>query len=208
MIETLDIDSFTGDVWITSDLHLGHKNLLEHRTQWNNIDKHDNTLIRNAQEIVKPGDLYIINGDLTMHGQSKIHAIRRFTKQLPGKKILVLGNHDKLRAQNYINMGFILIATSLVLKDGILVAHDPANAEVWPKDKPMLCGHIHSMFQFLKNVVNVGVDVWDWKPIHLEDAIALAYKSMHMDWSLIQSSWSEISKERHKVKSLGNANEK
>jgi hypothetical protein len=41
-----------------------------------------------------------------------------------------------------------------------------------PDDTILLCGHVHNLFKILpdKNVVNVGVDVWNFKPITFFEA--------------------------------------
>jgi calcineurin-like phosphoesterase family protein len=192
MIPTFDIEAFEGEIWLTADLHLGHKNILKYTGRsWTNIDKHDSDLIKNACDLVKPDDLYIIVGDLTMYGPDRFNAVCRFIKRLPGKKILVLGNHDKLKPQAYVNHGISIVATSLVLPGGILVVHDPAEAQFWPKDKPVICGHVHELFRVLGNVVNVGVDIWGYRPVLLQEALGLC-TGMGLD-----RDWRTVSKERH-----------
>lgn len=37
-------------------------------------------------------------------------------------------------------------------------------------DKAWMCGHIHGLFKAVKKVLNVGVDVWDFKPVSWEEA--------------------------------------
>ena len=67
--QTLNTSDFDGDIWMTADLHLGHARILEMTERpWTNIDKHDNALIQGANEVVKPRDLFIINGDLAWGG--------------------------------------------------------------------------------------------------------------------------------------------
>lgn len=192
MIETLDTGCFGEDVWLTADLHLGHKSILNYRP-WSNIDKHDNAIIRNICSVVDENDLLIIVGDLTLAGPSRSDFVKSIIKRLPGKKILVYGNHDKLRPLKYIDYGFTIATTALVLSGGIFVAHDPAWAETWPVDKPMLCGYVHGLFRECRNVVNVGLDVWDFKPVLLERALELV-----RDPQGEKINWKEISKNRHK----------
>ena len=67
----------------------------------------------------------------------------------------------------------VLAATSLVLPGGVLVTHDPSAAVVWPKDKPVLHGHLHGLYRVLDNVVDIGVDVWDFYPVELHVALSL-----------------------------------
>lgn len=193
MLTTLDTESLSGEVWLTADLHLGHESILKYGRPWKDIDKHDNTLIKMACELVKPEDTYIIVGDLTTKGPGYINYIRGVVNKLPGNKVLVFGNHDRLKPSKYIDIGFACAATSLILPGGILVCHDPAWATVWPKDKPVLCGRIHELFKVIGNVVNVGVDVHDYRPIRLADALDMI-ESERGD-----EDWDQISRDRHKI---------
>ena len=45
--------------------------------------------------------------------------------------------------------------------------HDPAIHCMFP-NKIIICGHVHNLFKVQKNVINVGVDVWDYKPVSFE----------------------------------------
>lgn len=192
MIPTFDTSGFKHKIWITADLHFGHKNIIKHSDRpWDNVDRMDNDLIKNINELVKPEDLLIINGDLTMYGPNNHRYVRKVVNKIRGQKIIVFGNHDRLKPRTYLSMGFLLAATSLILPNGILVTHDPAEAQVWPKDKPVICGHVHELFKVLDNVVNVGVDVWDFKPVLIEEALSICSKTRR------QTNLKELSENRH-----------
>ena len=182
---------FSGKIWMCSDFHFGHKVVLQDRI-FQNTDVMDNILIRNANRVVGKDDILIIVGDITMAGGNKSRYAESMVNKLPGKKVLVLGNHDKFKPRWYLKRGFFLVATSLVLDGGILVVHDPSEAENWPVDKPVVCGHVHTLFKVKQNVVNVGVDVWDYTPVLLDDALSLCagMRDRGVEWS----------KNRHGVK--------
>jgi len=182
----IDFFDFDGIIWVTADLHLGHEEVLGFtKRPWKNIDRHDNAVIKNAHRLVRPQDVYIIIGDLTLTGSSNANRIRRYISRLPGRKILVLGNHDHMKAKWYVKAGFELATTALVLPGGVLVVHDPQEAAEWPREKPVVCGHWHDTFMVVDNVVNAGIDVWGYDPIPLEKALSKcvrargnAYKEM------------------------------
>ena len=96
------------------------------------------------------------------------------------RKILILGNHDSLKPFTYIDLGFESVHTSLELsyngKDYVLV-HDPA-ASCIDRNRIFLCGHVHDLFKIQRNVINVGVDVWNFFPVSMEqiEVEALAIK--------------------------------
>ena len=182
---TFDLSSTDyGQVWLTSDWHFGHQTVLDNSQRpWKNTDRMDNALVRNLQSAVGEKDMLIVVGDMTMDGPDRAESFRRNLSRIPGTKVLVFGNHDKFRPMWYLDNGFVLAATALVLPGNVLVTHDPVAAQVWPKDKPVLCGHVHELFRVMGNVVNVGVDVWDYKPVKLEDAVALAgEREAGVDW--------------------------
>ncbi len=192
MMPTLDYTALgVGQVWLTADLHFGHDKVRKHRP-WANTSRMDNALISNLNKQVGSDDLLIIVGDLTLFGGDRSNYVERIIHRMPGQKILVYGNHDRFKPKWYLNRGFILAATSLVLPGGVLVTHDPADATVWPPDKPVLCGHVHKLFKSINNVVNVGVDVWDYQPVKLEDAVALHSPST------ASVDWVSLSENRHK----------
>jgi len=175
MLPTFDYTEMGfGKIFLTADLHFGHEVVRDKCNRpWSNIDKMDAGLIKNLKECVADEDLLIIAGDLTLFGPTRDKYVESIIAKLPGTKVLVYGNHDRFKPKWYLDRGFVLAATSLVLPGGILVTHDLADAVVWPKDKPVLFGHIHDLFKSLDNLVNVGVDAWDYKPVLIEDALAI-----------------------------------
>lgn len=195
LVETFALEDFPGEIWLTADWHCGHQSLLDkpdsHRP-WTNIDKHDNALFKNAKELVKPNDLLIMVGDLALAGPTRASFVERCISKMPTcTKVLVYGNHDRLAPKMYLDFGFSVAATCLVLPGGILVTHDPADATVWPKDKPVVCAHVHDLFKVIDNVVNVGVDVWGFEPVKMDDALGLCTTER------APRDWNELSRERH-----------
>lgn len=92
--------SISHNIWFTSDLHIGHKNIIKHCPQRaieggfdpEDIVAHDRWIIEKWNNTVKKQDIVYINGDFII--QSRDYAVR-ILSQLKGKKHLILGNHDK-----------------------------------------------------------------------------------------------------------------
>ena len=153
----------------TADLHLGHAMSIEYCNKpYKNVDVMDREEIKNYNNIVQPDqDVYII-GDVSL--KRKIHSgyYMSVVGQLKGRKHLILGNHDTLNPFTYITTaGFWSVHTSLdITYDGIdmTLVHDPAVSQM-DRSRVFICGHVHNLFKTFKNVVNVGVDVWDYKPV-------------------------------------------
>ena len=77
-------------VWITSDLHFNHERIIGFCDRpFRDVETMNSALRR---QLLKVGedDLLIIAGDVVMGAESNILALF----ELPGKKILVTGNHD------------------------------------------------------------------------------------------------------------------
>lgn len=83
-----------GNVWFTSDLHLGHERIVElsHRP-FDSIHQHDAAIFDRWTAKVRDGDLVYVLGDLSVEGSYK-HALGMMA-ELPGRKRLITGNHDR-----------------------------------------------------------------------------------------------------------------
>ena len=130
-------------------------------------------LIDNWNSVVRPQNMVINLGDLSLRGPKHIEWYQNILRRLNGRHVLILGNHDYLKPFQYVACGIESVHTSMII-DNILLAHDPALATAMPKDMMMICGHVHDTFKKLnykKKVLNVGVDVWDYKPVEWDEAI-------------------------------------
>ena len=126
------------NIWIISDTHFRHERMhvLCHRPA-----DYNEQIIRHWHENVKPDDLVIHLGDVAWpHGWEEgiIH-------MLPGKKILVRGNHDAKSLPNLMEKGFDIAVDSMSMKlEGldILFTHSP---QVTHTHDINVHGHLHDM---------------------------------------------------------------
>ena len=123
----------------------------------------DEALIKNWNDVVTRKDTTYIIGDFAWRDHAK------YFNSLNGKKILVKGNHDKMPQVVYDNFTRIYtgIADIKIDKQKITLCHFPMyswNCSVhgaWH-----LHGHTHnSPFKHPGLAINVGVDMWDYKPV-------------------------------------------
>ena len=173
------------DIWFTADQHFDHANIIEYcdrpfiRKDGGNILRAttmmNKKLIQWHNELVKPEDTVYHVGDFTMRGTEYKEIIRKnFVRKLNGVKHLILGNHDRLKPFDYVDIGFMSVHTCLYMENfEWYLAHDPAAAVV-NKRKLWLCGHVHHGLHPAPNVINVGVDMWKYRPVHIDQIIALA----------------------------------
>lgn len=161
--------------FFTSDLHLGHSNIIIYCNrpfatalemnrvileQWNSVVTNDD-------------DVYII-GDVSMH--NKRVWLRKFFERANGRKHIIYGNHDrskKFPSECFASEQRRLEITLDGFAESIILVHDPSEASAnHINNQKYLCGHLHSAKEnrVYRNWIDVGVDAWDFKPVH-EDYI-------------------------------------
>lgn len=138
-------------VFFTSDLHFGHKNIIEFcKRPFNSVEEMDEALIENWNSVVKPNDLVFNLGDFAFAPHWRWHEL---LARLNGNHILILGNHDISRwPGDKVMELFYRVEQQMILKveeQYIYLNHypflcyggtyRPAGYTVW-----QLHGHVHS----------------------------------------------------------------
>lgn len=167
-------------IYVTGDEHFSHHYILTYENRpYKNMNLMEQGIIDKHNQIVKPNDKVIHVGDfIPFLGPDRKHYFTKIMKKYQGHGIhhLVLGNHDEAPFEFYLNIGFVSVHSAMWFNYKgfrFVVVHDPAKYIAIPKkeNQIILCGHIHSLFKIIKNVINVGVDVWDYKPVSLDNII-------------------------------------
>lgn len=158
-------------------VNFSHANIITYcKRPWVDADKMDFGLIANWNSVVSSDDMVYVLGDFTMKGYKQKEWFTRTLSALNGKKVLIYGNHDRLHPLEAVEVGFQSAHSSLWM-DGIFMAHDPAWSTALPDGTHMMCGHVHDLFKLVENsnrrVLNVGVDVWNYKPVLFDVAQAV-----------------------------------
>lgn len=152
--------------WITSDLHLYHKNIITYCDR-----PYDNEYDMNAgivsawNAVVNDDDNVIIVGDLSAGMAGRYDELTALISTLKGRKTLIRGNHDHQTNEWYKSAGFDLVTDWLIL-DEILYVHKPAtnyNADVIAlieqlSPRLIVHGHIHDDRANIPGHFNVA---WD-----------------------------------------------
>ena len=163
----------TTNIFLTADLHLDHENIIKYcnRPYKNKEEMYEN-IINNWNEIVNSQDIVYIIGDFSLRGPKHKMWFEETLKLLNGSKILIYGNHDRLKPKQVIEVGFKEVYKSLML-DKYFLVHDPRKARTVPSSIKTMCGHVHDLFTLNENthrVLNIGVDVWNYYPVELSVA--------------------------------------
>lgn len=171
-------------IWYTSDTHFWHANVIKYcKRPFETVEEMNRELIRRWNERVAPGDTVFHLGDFAMGPRSVIAPTRA---KLNGKIHLVKGNHDR-SVTAMLAEGFDVVTTEAGLFDyvdgmhiAVFMHHHPVTdfATRYPLSMPgewdmyiHLCGHVHEEFARQGNVINVGVDVSDFRPLTLAELL-------------------------------------
>lgn len=169
-------------VWFTSDLHFGHRFVAELRQEIS-VQNHDANICLTWESQVKPDDVVWVLGDLAV--SSPMPALRAI-KSLPGRKRLILGNHDKAHPmyrdawkwqREYLDAFEYVAPFSRVKVCGVeaMLSHFPYHRDRGPsryleyrlrdEGMPLIHGHLHSLDTWSITgsgsvEVHVGWDAW------------------------------------------------
>ena len=181
--------------WFTSDLHLGHANIIGYCDRpWPDVDAMDRGLVERWNATVSDDDEVWVLGDVAM---GRVDESLRLIRELAGRKLLVPGNHDRCwpgrgeRAGDWVgryrDAGFAEILPEVVeLTIGghpTLACHfpyvgDSHDEERFESHRPvddgrlLLHGHVHTRWRVEGRQVNVGCDVWGYRPVADEEILA------------------------------------
>lgn len=171
------------EIWFTSDTHFGHRNIIElSKRPFGSMEEHDEKLIENWNSRVARQDTVYHLGDFALAPVAFSIPILR---KLNGNKILVFGNHDhktiKKNRGGEIGSLFgsmhdiheIKVPDSAISggKRRIVMCHFPMMSwNQMHRGSWMLHGHCHGSLpaDMSKLRLDVGVDCWNYMPVHLD----------------------------------------
>lgn len=190
------------DIWFTSDLHLGHKNVLAFQGRpFSSIDEMNSGLLLAINKRVKACDILYILGDVAYKNAGGFSAAAQMVASLRCKKIrLVLGNHDASYASKWIESGLFETVSRLEefpakgfgYQAELTLCHYPLLS--WNRSHhngkensiPSIMVHGHSHGSREDNERNAaegvfrydcGVDANDYKPVHISDIVSFFNQS-------------------------------
>lgn len=129
--------------FLVSDTHFNHQNIATYCQRPSNFTE---VLIKNWNLRVKPEDTVIHLGDVAIGKKSEW-----IMPSLPGRKILIRGNHDRSQSVSWwADKGFDFACDSLLFR-GVWLTHEPAQS--LPEGATLnIHGHLHNIWTgFAKN---------------------------------------------------------
>lgn len=122
--------------FVVSDIHMFHKNIIKY---CNRPENYLELILSNWKKQVKPDDEVYDLGDVIFE---QPELLKDILNCLPGKKILIKGNHDKKSSTWYTKNGYSLVLDGAIV-NGILLTHKPTNVPAGLLGN--VHGHLHNL---------------------------------------------------------------
>ncbi|MBV8738396.1 MAG: metallophosphoesterase family protein [Alphaproteobacteria bacterium] len=160
-------------IFFTSDTHFGHGGALGlYRRPFASVPAMNEAIVARWNETVGPGDDIWHLGDFAIHQSAT--AVAELLNRLNGNKHLLTGNNDPPATTE--QPGWTSVkAYAEMMVDGVfaVLCHYPFRS--W-RDKAKgsinLHGHCHGRLKPQPRQFDVGVDVWDFRPITIREILA------------------------------------
>ena len=167
----IDLDQalLTKKVWLISDLHLGHKNIIKYSERpYASVNEMNETLVRNIQSVAGADDIIVFGGDIAFMETEKANSL---IARCLGYKILIIGNHDfnkgKLRDLDFDE---IHLCKSVTYKGKeYALTHYPLDE--MPDGLINIHGHTHNRNTGHPRHINISCEVINYTPITFQDLI-------------------------------------
>lgn len=152
-------------IFFTADHHFGHANVIHYSGRpFRDLPHMHEVMIERWNSVVKPNDTVYHLGDIFLCSQQEALRIRA---RLNGNILLILGNHDKVANSLPQSFGWI--------KDLYYLRHENRRVvlchyamRTWrgsQRGSWHLHGHSHGALKPIGYSADVGVDVWDYRPV-------------------------------------------
>jgi calcineurin-like phosphoesterase family protein len=176
-------EKYMPSVFLVSDTHFGHAGVCRFTRDdgvtklrpWTDPEEMDEEMVKRWNETVKPTDKVYHLGDVVINRKSL-----KIMHRLNGDKVLIRGNHDIFRDDEY--RQFFRELRAYHVMNGMILSHIPIHTESLGRFGVNIHGHLHANRVMKDNgyggrVVDaryhcVCVEQTDYRPILFEDVIA------------------------------------
>ena len=167
-------------VFLTSDTHFGHVGVTKFLRDdgsklrpWDSVEEMDEEMVKRWNETVKPTDKVYHLGDVVINRKAL-----SIMHRLNGDKVLIKGNHDIFRPEDY--APHFRDVRAYHVMNGMILSHIPLHESALYRFGTNIHGHTHSnrvtKFEFGMDRIDpryhcVCVEQTDFRPILFEDVI-------------------------------------
>lgn len=166
------------NIWVISDTHLNHANMLKFTGSDGKVFRPFNDVIEMNERIVQGWNSVVSEQDIVYHlgdvylGNGKL--ANDYLYALHGHKRLVLGNHDNGKDQLLQRHFQKIMAWRMWPKEQLLLTHFPAHAGSLRPGMMNVHGHIHQNQSPPGPYFNVCVEPLNYVPMHLDELVEIA----------------------------------
>jgi calcineurin-like phosphoesterase family protein len=153
-------------VYVCSDFHFGHENIREYCNRpFANVEEMDNYMIKTYNTTVQNDSKVYFLGDVGFGSKDRLIEI---VSQLKGKKVLIMGNHDRRKTTTWWqDVGFDeVIKTPICVYENIWLSHEPMKMDL-NSSYINVHGHVHNNSLDSKLHFNVSVEAINYQPIEI-----------------------------------------
>ncbi|MHB1711242.1 MAG: metallophosphoesterase, partial [Acidimicrobiales bacterium] len=187
------------ETWITSDLHVGHANIIRYCSRpFSSVEEMNEAIVEEWNTTVRPADRVLVLGDVAL---GKITDSLAVSARLSGHKVLLAGNHDRCAAfhgrksvgweERYRHEGgFAEVHQGTMRIDlgsghpSVLACHfpyvdDTADVMRFAEQRPVdagewiVHGHVHERWLQAGRQINVSLDAWGGRLAHADEVVAM-----------------------------------
>lgn len=168
-----------GKVYVCADLHFNHSNIIKYENRpFADRDEMNAGLITNWNSVVTGDDTVFVLGDVAFCSKSRAKGL---VSQLNGRKILIMGNHDRAKPPAYWqDVGFDFVSPFPILYKGCILRHEPPvddSDNLCVPDSPyyQIYGHVHGHEEFPDHTGDaacVSIERLNYRPALLEDVLS------------------------------------
>lgn len=165
-----------GKIFVCSDLHFNHKNILKYEPcriemlamQTDDIKEMNDKIAERWNSVVSKEDIVYCLGDVSFGSFDVRH--------LNGKRILIKGNHDRSH-ESMVKDGWDEVHSEFWIsgEPSVILTHHPIYIDVISERKPMRCvnihGHMHSKPSPTDMHICVSLEQINCTPVELSELI-------------------------------------
>lgn len=177
------------DIWLTSDTHFGHANILKFRDSsgfkfrgdlFESVQHMDETMIERWNSVVKPQDIVYHLGDVIMC-DAPVQWMENNWKRLNGHKRLIVGNHDNIKLLAGYGWFEKILMWRMFPEHGVILSHVPLHNQSMINYRQLnedgsygkfinIHGHIHQNLSPGPDYRCVCVEHTNYTPVSIEQA--------------------------------------
>lgn len=162
-------------IYFTSDLHLGHSNMIRKKNRpFQDVEEMNRLLIRNINSLCTRHDTLVIMGDLAYH-----QSVQKTEEQIAAinpKLVLIRGNHDGDYNSGMFEFVGDYKKIRLYNRDVVLSHYPFLEWDGYHRESVHLHGHQHNFQDYNERMresgirrYDVGVDANDYRPVSAKE---------------------------------------